>query len=241
MAVWHWAFLEAIHACITHASHVIASEVGRTAWIKKYVIRIATVQRVKLFVHFLLIFGPPAVGKMAVGQAIEAATGIRLFHNHLSIEPVLHFFPFGSPSFSRLVTGFRRHLFAEVARSDLPGLAFTFVWDLTNAEDLAFVAESCRTFEDAGAEVALVELKASLTRRLARNRTEERLREKPSKRDLDRSEQDLLRLEHSGRQLNSAGPLPLPYQHVVVDNTDLSVMAAANVIISELGLPRLGA
>jgi hypothetical protein len=36
----------------------------------------------------LLVFvvGPPAVGKMSVGQAIAERTGLRLFHNHLAIE-----------------------------------------------------------------------------------------------------------------------------------------------------------
>lgn len=175
---------------------------------------------------------------MAVGQAIEEVTGIRLFHNHISIEPVLRYFPFGSPSFRRLVGGFRKSFFAEVAGSDLPGLSFTFVWDLANPDDLAFVSESCRTFANAGAEVALVELKASLDRRLERNRSESRLREKPSKRNVEQSEKDLLRLESSARLMNSDGPLPLPYRHLILDNTYLSIAEAADAIIAELGLPR---
>ncbi|GAA0433130.1 hypothetical protein Aca07nite_02490 [Actinoplanes capillaceus] len=36
----------------------------------------------------LFIVGPPAVGKMTVGERIAARTGLRLFHNHLAIEPV---------------------------------------------------------------------------------------------------------------------------------------------------------
>jgi len=35
----------------------------------------------------LCIIGPPAVGKMTVGDAIAARTGYRVFHNHLAIEP----------------------------------------------------------------------------------------------------------------------------------------------------------
>ena len=173
---------------------------------------------------------------MAVGQAIEGATGIGLFHNHVSIEPVLRFFPFGSPSFVRLVDGFRRSFFAEVARSDLRGLTFTYVWDLANANDLAFVSQACQTFGSAGVEVALVELKATLDQRL--NRSESRLREKPSKRDVEQSEKYLLSLENSAHQLNSNGPLPLPYRHMLLDNTHLSVAEAASAIITELGLLR---
>ncbi|GAB3835271.1 hypothetical protein ACFPIJ_11650 [Dactylosporangium cerinum] len=70
----------------------------------------------------LFIVGPPAVGKMTVGEQIAARTGLRLFHNHMAIELVLRFFPFGSPPFGRLVDRFRRDLIEEVAASDLPGL-----------------------------------------------------------------------------------------------------------------------
>jgi ATP-dependent Lon protease len=43
----------------------------------------------------LLIVGPPAVGKMSVGQAITERTGLRLFHNHISIELALRYFDYG--------------------------------------------------------------------------------------------------------------------------------------------------
>src|SRR5262245_15455903 len=76
----------------------------------------------------LFIIGAPAVGKMTVGYEIARRTGMRLFHNHMSIEPVLRFFDYGTPPFARLVEGFRRSVFEEVAKSDLPGLVFTFVW-----------------------------------------------------------------------------------------------------------------
>jgi len=191
--------------------------------------------------QFLLIFGPPAVGKMAVGRVIEDRTGIRLFHNHLSIEPILPFFPFGSPSFNRLVRNFREAFFAEVAQSDRPGICFTFVWDFASRDDLTFVTEVCGGFEAAGADIALIELKASLEQRLVRNRSADRLREKPSKRNIAQSEKLLLELDGSGRQMNSAGPLLLPYKHIVLDNTNVSAHAAADVIISTLGLRTHGA
>jgi hypothetical protein len=69
----------------------------------------------------LFVIGPPAVGKMAVGHEIAERTGLRLFHNHLTIELVLRFFPYGSEPFSRLVPGFRRQILEEIAASDLPG------------------------------------------------------------------------------------------------------------------------
>ena len=37
----------------------------------------------------VFIFGDGAVGKMTVGQELAKITELRLFHNHMSIEPVL--------------------------------------------------------------------------------------------------------------------------------------------------------
>lgn len=42
----------------------------------------------------LFLFGNAAVGKMTVGQELAQRTGLRLFHNHIMIEPVLEVFGF---------------------------------------------------------------------------------------------------------------------------------------------------
>ncbi|MEE4302201.1 MAG: AAA family ATPase [Pseudomonadales bacterium] len=185
---------------------------------------------------FILLFGPPAVGKMAVGKDIQRLTGIPLFHNHLAIEPVLRLFPHGSPAFRRLVDGFRDNVFREAAASDLPGLIFTFVWDFSDASDAQYVASVCDVFADAGARILLVELKAGLEVRLRRNRGASRLREKPSKRDVAAAEKRLLASEES-HQMNSRAPLALPWEHLLIDTTHLSSLDTARQIVSHLGLP----
>ena len=40
----------------------------------------------------VLIFGPQAVGKMTVGQELAKITGLKLFHNHMTIDLVSNFF-----------------------------------------------------------------------------------------------------------------------------------------------------
>jgi len=40
----------------------------------------------------VIIIGPHAVGKMTVGQELAKLTGLKLFHNHMSIELVRKFF-----------------------------------------------------------------------------------------------------------------------------------------------------
>lgn len=187
--------------------------------------------------HFLVIFGPPAVGKTSVGKLIEASTRIRLFHNHMSIEPVLSLFPFGSPAFRRLVDGFRQSVFAEVAASDLPGLCFTFVWDLDNEGDREFLQTACVPFQARGADITFIELRADLSERLARNRSPDRLLEKPSKRDLEKSQANLLMLDQ--KRLNTNGLIPLNYRHVVVDTNGRSAQETADEVLQRSGLRRL--
>ena len=40
----------------------------------------------------VLLIGSGAVGKMTVGQELAKITGLKLFHNHMTIEPVLELF-----------------------------------------------------------------------------------------------------------------------------------------------------
>ena len=40
----------------------------------------------------VFLIGNGAVGKMTVGQELMKLTGLRLFHNHMTIEPVIEVF-----------------------------------------------------------------------------------------------------------------------------------------------------
>ena len=133
----------------------------------------------------VVIFGPPAVGKMTVGQELALRSGLKLLHNHMTIELLLRFFDFGSPPFRRLTWEFRSRLFEEVAGSELPGLIFTFAWALNLESDKVHVDSLCQIFRDREGEIYFVELEASLDERLSRNRGLSRLAEKPSKRQVD--------------------------------------------------------
>jgi hypothetical protein len=188
--------------------------------------------------QLVVLFGPPAVGKMTVGYEIEARTGLRLFHNHLTVDLALRYFEFGTPPFRRLVREFRRRIFEEVAASDLPGLVFTYVWALDDPADRAYVEEVAALFESRGAPVRFVELAASQAERLRRNETPLRLAEKRPKRDLVRSRAFLLEADQR-YQLNSAGDFPFPDRHFRLDTTGLAADEAAERIIAALGLPRL--
>jgi hypothetical protein len=184
----------------------------------------------------VFLVGPPAVGKMTVGHALQEITSLRLFHNHLSIDAVLPIFPFGSEPFRRLVGEFRVRVFEEVAESELPGLIFTYVWAFDDPNDLLFVKKMKQIFETRGGRTVFVELSADLETRLQRNATEPRRTQKPSKRNVEESRARLLELEAQYR-MNSNGDFPFP-DHLRIDNTLLEPARVAARIADHFSLPR---
>jgi hypothetical protein len=183
----------------------------------------------------LFIVGPPAVGKMTVGHEIAQRTGFKLFHNHHSIDLALRFFAYGSPPFHRLVGEFRRRIFEEVAASDLPGLIFTYVWAFDHPSDAASVEEYAAPFRARGGRVLFVELEATQEERLRRNESEFRLAEKPFKRDLVASRQQLLDID-AKYQLNSQGVFDHRPDYVRIDNTNVAPAEVADRVIAKFGL-----
>ena len=185
----------------------------------------------------LFIVGPPAVGKMSVGQAIAERTGLRLFHNHIAIELALRYFDYGTPAFRRIDGAIRRLVIEEVAASDLPGLVFTFVWAFNLPEEQAFIDECARPFRERGARVLFVELEATQAERLKRIAGASRLAEKPSRRDLDASRRDLLETDER-YQLNSGGKFDERQEYLRINNTLLTPGEVAERVIEHFALPR---
>lgn len=167
----------------------------------------------------VILFGPPAVGKMTVGQELEKITSLKLFHNHMSLELVNRFFDFGTPAFERLDRKIRFAFFDEIAQSNLDGLIFTFVWDLNQPEDADYIEAVAQPFIQRGADVFYVELKADLAKRLERNRDEHRLAHKASKRNLAASEESLLYFETNYR-MNTLNDELTQKQLLIIDNTN---------------------
>jgi hypothetical protein len=183
----------------------------------------------------VIMFGPPAVGKMTVGLELQRLTGFRLFHNHLTVDPVLRLFPFESPPYHRLVGEFRRRVFQEFAATDQPGLIFTFVWVLDDPQDHRLVDDAMNTFAKQGASTYFVELAATQAERLKRIDTPLRLREKPLLRDTAGARAFLLDADRQ-YQLNTQGTFFCPERHLKIDNTALEPGEAAARITKHFGL-----
>ncbi|MEH7118941.1 AAA family ATPase [Neobacillus vireti] len=178
---------------------------------------------------FVLIFGPQAVGKMTVGHELEKITDLKLFHNHMTIDMVSPFFDYGTKEGNRLVSLFRKEIFEAVAKSNLYGLIFTFVWAFDLRADWDYVKSICGIFESKGGTVYFVELEADLDKRIERNRSPHRLEHKPTKRNVEWSE-DELRKSMEKYRLNSFEGEIKNEDYFRINNTHLSAEEVARMI-----------
>lgn len=177
----------------------------------------------------VIIFGPPAVGKMTIGHELEKITELKLFHNHMTIELVAPFFSYSTGTGRKLVKLFREEMFKEVAASDLEGMIFTYVWYFDEKEDQEYIEGLTDIFRKKGAHIYYVELEADLEERLQRNMTPHRLLHKPTKRDIIFSENSLKKASEEHRMNSESGEIT-EKNYIKINNTNLSAKEVAREI-----------
>lgn len=177
--------------------------------------------------NFVILFGPPASGKAAIGYELARITGYRFFHNHLTADPAAALFGWGSERFSRTVDAMREMLFCEAAADPtIPGVIFTFLWALDLPEDTAAIERFADPFARSGGKIFFVELLARLNTRIAREGTAFRIGLKPSQRDVEAARARQIDADAQHR-MNTGGVLPLGYPHLVVDTESIDPPGAA--------------
>ena len=179
-------------------------------------------------IKFILLFGPQAVGKMTVGHELTKITELKLFHNHMSIELFHPFFGFSNETW-RLSNIVRRELFESFSNSKQYGLIFTYVWGFDLVADWEFVKQTCDIFESKGAQIYFVELEANIEARVIRNTTAFRLDQKPTKRNVEQSEMDLISTAEKHRLNSHKGEITRE-NYLRIDNTNVSADEVARII-----------
>ncbi len=181
---------------------------------------------------FVFLIGDAAVGKMTVGQELMKITGLRLFHNHMTIEPVLEIFGnFNGKAISRL----RDVIFEEFAASDNYGMIFTYIWAFDQQSDWDSIERVKQIFAPYDTVFYYVELVAPQEIRLQRNITENRLIYKASKRNLDVSNQRLIDTDTTYRCVSNDGEIPFD-NYIRIDNSNLSAEETAQRIKQHFNL-----
>ena len=176
----------------------------------------------------VFIIGAPASGKMTIGQELSKLTGATLFFNHQPIDFALAIYQdfteemwefVRSVNFSFLGTSARNH------RS----VILTDVIDFSNQYRLMYLKNIQDLLNEYHQEILFVELETSLEERLRRNRTENRLKYKPLKRNFEISEREILETDKTNQLNSQKQPSGLHY-YLKIDNTNLSAEEVAKQI-----------
>ena len=174
----------------------------------------------------LFIIGDAAVGKMTVGQELMKITDLRLFHNHMTIEPGIEIF---GRYDGKTIAEIRDVIFKNYAASDNDGMIFTMMMDFNLPSEWAYLEHVKGIFEPYGTDFYYVELIAPQEIRLKRNISENRLKNKASKRDIEASNQRLINDDKNHRCVSYEGEIPFD-NYLRIDNSDIEPDEVARLI-----------
>ena len=104
----------------------------------------------------VVIYGPPAAGKLTVARALASRYSLGLLDNHLTADVALRLFPLGTAEFESLVDELREVLFRAAAGAARSTVA-TFVY--AQAVDGQYVERLRQLADRHGVELACVQLR----------------------------------------------------------------------------------
>lgn len=180
----------------------------------------------------IVILGDSAVGKMTVGQELVKITNLKLFHNHLIIEPVLEVF---DEFKSNLIFDIRKLFFKEFIKTDKEGLIFTYMMAFNIKEDWETLDKLTNIFSEINAPIYYIELVTTKEERIKRNQSENRLNHKKSKRDVKSSLQRMLSDNQKYRLVSFEGEVTFK-NYIKIDNTNISASEVAVIIKNKFNL-----
>ena len=175
--------------------------------------------------QLVILYGPPAVGKLTIAETLASETGYKIFQNNATVRAVEPLFDFGTPEFLRTLARMRLSMLEEAAQSDLDGLIFTFCFDPNIDEQ--FITDAVAVVERAGGKVHLVQLNAPKSVLLERVRNDSR-----------RIHGKILteeKLQMVLEQYDFSTPYPRRKSHSI-DTSAMSAKGAAAQIIAHFGL-----
>lgn len=172
----------------------------------------------------IILYGPPAVGKLTVAKKLSEKTGIRLFHNHLSVDLVASIIPFEHKSFWPEVRKIRRRLL-KLSASEGNDLIYTIAYrhDLDDKN----INEYLKIYESSGGTICLIHLTAEKEEIFKRLKNESRL-------NTFKMKDEVMLRDHLSKY-DFFSPMN-GRESLAIDNSNLTPEATTDLIIKQFKL-----
>jgi tRNA uridine 5-carbamoylmethylation protein Kti12 len=164
----------------------------------------------------IVIYGPPAVGKLAVAQELANITGYKLLHNHLAIDLVESVLDRKKNKFWELIDSYRLSLLDAAAQESVDGVILTSV--NIKGKDDAFIKSLIDIAKKNSGDIYFVHLKCEM------NKLKGRLQE-PSRKEHGKL-MDIKTFERFVSENDVFDPIPF-VDSFSIDNTNVSAAEAA--------------
>lgn len=172
----------------------------------------------------IVIFGPPAVGKLTVAEEIAKLRDFKVFHNHMIIDLLKNFFVFDSTPFKYLSFKLKADIIEEASKNKV-NLICTYVWNFAEERGLRNISHFENIVKENNGEIYFVELFADEATRKTRSDMEDRHRRKKALKSHEMSEYE------KGRILSTNGDFTHNPNYLYIDNTNIDPTTVANTVI----------
>ena len=187
--------------------------------------------------NLIVIIGPQAVGKMTVGEKLKERIGYSLMTNHDSIEIAIKIFENNEKAKWELKSKIREDVF-NIAIENNINIIFTYILDFNSKEDIKYINNLKDKFEKTGGKFYLIELESEIKTRLVRNITPHRLELKPSKRNKEWSNKELLESMNKYRMNSKEGEIKFE-NYIKINNNNLTPIEVSDIIINKFSLNKI--
>ncbi len=173
--------------------------------------------------ELLIIYGPPASGKLTIAKEVAKKTQYKLFHNHLTVDLLKIFLEFGTPEFFELNQKMKLDILEAAAKQGVDGIIYTFVYDRTT--DNPFVVKLKNLAERQNISIKFLQIYCEKKELLKRVTMESR-----------KAYKKVQSVEGLSRYLDS-GDFVSPIDNVdsiKVDSSNLSIESTVELVISSI-------
>ena len=109
--------------------------------------------------QLILVYGPPAVGKLTIAKELQRITGFKLFHNHLVSDLIESVIDWESTVFGSEKTKLYLQMLELAAKEKTQGLIFTYCY--AYPDDTKFINRIVKSIKKHNGEVLFVQIVCS--------------------------------------------------------------------------------